>query len=385
MDLLSATVDEYLEGAVARLVGLPCRHSQLREQLEYVEQLRWELQTQVCSLQRQVYDTQLKWVKAKEEASISAQALKRQVAETQGLAEQCKLLSEECSRLESECNLYQNDRELIMEAANEAEERAAAAEDRAADAAKKAEEVFAELEKLKKQKDSSNTIRLQSELASIRSSAMLEVNFSREYVAKLQKCEIDLLSQKNAQNLSELQKVRDEYSAKLACQKEFAVCSMVASAVFSAVCKAVELEKEEALESANRQFELLSQHVRGQEHENHARMMQSQETIQALRAELMALKRNAENSDNKLKQAEIQLQVLHEENQTLNRLQTSKHSALDGSHIIPPLHILGIKPHPQKLKSTYGSTFSLCTQEKSALTTSRPPLTSLQLNVARQS
>lgn len=84
---------------------------------------------------------------------MNAQALKRQIADWQKLADHCKavtqecaLLTQECARLESECNLYYNDREVFMQAADEAEERAAAAQERAAAAETRIQELITELE-----------------------------------------------------------------------------------------------------------------------------------------------------------------------------------------------------------------------------------------------
>ncbi len=84
-----------------------------------------------------------------EEACLNAQALKRQVAESQKLAEQCKILSQECARLENECALYNNDREVFQEAADEAEDRAALAEQRAILAEQRVHALLLELESLK--------------------------------------------------------------------------------------------------------------------------------------------------------------------------------------------------------------------------------------------
>lgn len=80
---------------------------------------------------------------------MNAQALKRQVAESQKLAEQYRALKEECSRLEHECALYHNDRDVFMEAAYEAEDRAAEAEDRAAGAERRNETLIEELDRVR--------------------------------------------------------------------------------------------------------------------------------------------------------------------------------------------------------------------------------------------
>lgn len=95
------------------------------------------------------------WDVEQEEASLNAQALKRQVADGQKLADRCKVVMQECvaltqesARLENECKLYHNDREVFMEAADEAEERAAAAEERALAAERRILELVARLESL---------------------------------------------------------------------------------------------------------------------------------------------------------------------------------------------------------------------------------------------
>ncbi|XP_024536914.1 myosin-9 isoform X1 [Selaginella moellendorffii] len=130
---LSSEMESYMEGSIAHMVGLSCADQQLREKLQLAERSQLDLQSQVHCLQERLREIQQKYNTAKVEASLSAQALKRQIAETQKVAEYCKHLSEECSRLENECLLYHNDRQIFMEAADDAEERAAAAEHRAAD------------------------------------------------------------------------------------------------------------------------------------------------------------------------------------------------------------------------------------------------------------
>ncbi|KAJ7141808.1 hypothetical protein O6H91_Y554200 [Diphasiastrum complanatum] len=111
MGHFSAEMDSYLEGSIAHLLGLSCSE----------EQPQRDLHSQVFYLQRRLQETQDKYQKAKEEASLSAQALRRQIAETQQLNEFCSLVTEECHRLEEGV-------------CDDAEERAVDAENRASEA-----------------------------------------------------------------------------------------------------------------------------------------------------------------------------------------------------------------------------------------------------------
>ncbi len=101
----------------------------------------------------------LAWLQ--EEACLNAQALKRQVAESQKMAEQCKALTQECARLGNECTLYHNDCEIFQEAADEAEDRATSAEQRATAAEQKSYSLALELESLKKSSGTECNIQLE--------------------------------------------------------------------------------------------------------------------------------------------------------------------------------------------------------------------------------
>ncbi|KAM1968331.1 hypothetical protein FF1_043969 [Malus domestica] len=62
--------------------------------------------------------------RAKAEASMNAQALRKFVEENQRLASECAHLVTQCNKWERECSLYDHDREALMDFGNEADQRA---------------------------------------------------------------------------------------------------------------------------------------------------------------------------------------------------------------------------------------------------------------------
>lgn len=153
---MPADIEKYVQETVCNVLE-PCS-CQDHWEIKFAEAVdsQRQLQEQVYVLLRRLEEADLKCAKSREEASLNAQALRRQVAETQRLAAECKSLTldcesltQECTRLENECNLYHNDREVFMEVADEAEERAAQAEEKAAEANRKLEELLQELESIR--------------------------------------------------------------------------------------------------------------------------------------------------------------------------------------------------------------------------------------------
>ncbi|KAM2022375.1 hypothetical protein ACFXTI_044131 [Malus domestica] len=62
--------------------------------------------------------------RAKAEASMNAQALRKFVEENQRLASECAHLVTQCNKWERECSLYDHDQEALMDFGNEADQRA---------------------------------------------------------------------------------------------------------------------------------------------------------------------------------------------------------------------------------------------------------------------
>ncbi|KAJ7296901.1 hypothetical protein O6H91_08G061700 [Diphasiastrum complanatum] len=378
MGHFSAEMDSYLEGSIAHLLGLSCSEEQLRQKLEQVEQAQRDLHSQVFYLQRRLQETQDKYQKAKEEASLSAQALRRQIAETQQLNEFCSLVTEECHRLEEECSLYHNDREIFLEAADDAEERAVDAENRASEAESRLDQLVLQMERvqnpntldyqmenlrlaeelnvlrLTRHKLEADNRRLQSALDAVKYDSKFDWRSAREYAIKMEHQEVELRAELAAANerhrlsLSELQKVQKMYEEEKGhLRDEVVVHSMVSSAVTSAVCKAVEQEKEEELNAVKLEYESICMFLEAKLSKKQDRLKDAENNLKILGAEVRELKKNAQTYERNLKKAEIEVQVLFEENQTWNRLFKVKLEALDGQSV-SPLHIQGIKYHSDK-------------------------------------
>eukprot|EP00249_Psilotum_nudum_P005299 c18747_g1_i1 orf=1-1206(+) len=130
---LARHLDDYIGGMIYAMVGQTGPESQLQYQLELSHNSLRDLHRQLEELQHKCHSLEYKYVKAKEEASLNAVALKRRFGEFEALREKCEQLSRECE-------LYHRDIEVFTEAAEDAEERRAEAERRATEAEKRATE-----------------------------------------------------------------------------------------------------------------------------------------------------------------------------------------------------------------------------------------------------
>ncbi|KAL3679233.1 hypothetical protein R1sor_022189 [Riccia sorocarpa] len=148
VEAVGSELDTFIRDSIFHAFGFCPHEEDLKRKLHKAEESKHDLMVQLQQAQRSLRDCERKLNQSKEETTLNATALKRQIAENQKWREQCGALEDECSRLEQECALYHNDREVFMEAAYEAEDRAAEAEDRATEAENRATEAESSRDRL---------------------------------------------------------------------------------------------------------------------------------------------------------------------------------------------------------------------------------------------
>lgn len=147
--MLSAHVEDDLKHTISHLLGLPVPPSFLLNKLRHVEDSRHALEATVHTLQLRLLDLESRLTKSKNEATITAVALRKQIAENQKLEGQLKQVTQRCSWLEEECSLYHNDREVFLGAAEEAEDRAWKAEEQCVEMETNMAQLLTDSEQLK--------------------------------------------------------------------------------------------------------------------------------------------------------------------------------------------------------------------------------------------
>ncbi|KAG0630175.1 hypothetical protein M758_1G159600 [Ceratodon purpureus] len=366
---LPAEVDDLLQQTVGRMLE-PCS-CQDHWEVKFAEAVdsQRQLQEQVYVLLRRLEEADLRCSKSREEASLNAQALKRQVAETQRLAAECKsltldceALTQECTRLENECNLYHNDREVFMEVADEAEERAAEAEDRADEANRRMEELLQELEnirgctsvvhplpledsddedvpalKLKLAEMESKLQRLHEEADAARSCVDVENKKARELM-KEQNLQLEIMlseaNQRYEDTSAELKRIQEVCSAMEDARDEMSVSNMVSSAISAGVVKALEQERDEAISSLNLQFKAILKRMQGEFRSSRERLLKkwtegevgrermkvAEKGMKSLLMEADALRHEVAICKSSLDRAQEQIHLLSEENKELRLL-----------------------------------------------------------------
>lgn len=121
-------IDEYIKESIDYTVGLPVSSHTLEVKLQASEEAQERLRSQYFLLQSKLKEKDGIIERARAEATMNAQALKKFVEENQKLASECSNLVSQCSKWERECSLYDHDREALMDFGNEADERAKDAE-----------------------------------------------------------------------------------------------------------------------------------------------------------------------------------------------------------------------------------------------------------------
>ncbi|KAF7829966.1 myocardial zonula adherens protein [Senna tora] len=125
---LPRDIDLYLKESIDESLGLPIPLPTLESKLRAAQDSQRLLRHQHLYLLSKLKEKDQLIERAKSEAAMNAQALKKFVEENQKLASECANLLSQCHKWERECSLYDRDREALMEFGNEADERAKEAE-----------------------------------------------------------------------------------------------------------------------------------------------------------------------------------------------------------------------------------------------------------------
>lgn len=149
---LPQEIDQYIKQSIDHQIGLPVDSRALELKLNASEKAQMRYREQYLSLLLRFKQKDEEINRARAEASMNAQALKKFVEENRKLAVECENLASQCVKWEKECGLYDRDREALMEFGNEADERAKEAESKAQELEEELERVLSELEQLKERK-----------------------------------------------------------------------------------------------------------------------------------------------------------------------------------------------------------------------------------------
>ncbi|KAK6940202.1 hypothetical protein RJ641_029733 [Dillenia turbinata] len=125
---LPPEIDDYIKESIQHSLGLPVSDRTIELKLRAALEAQERLKDQYYLLQERLKEKDDIIERARAEACMNAQALKKFVEENQKLALECANLLTQCSKWEKECSLYDHDREALMEFGNEADERAKEAE-----------------------------------------------------------------------------------------------------------------------------------------------------------------------------------------------------------------------------------------------------------------
>ncbi|GKV09401.1 hypothetical protein SLEP1_g20909 [Rubroshorea leprosula] len=125
---LPREVDDYIKETIDDSLDLPISASTLKSKLRATEEVQRRLREQYLLLLSKLKEKDEIIDRARAEASLNAQAIKKFVEENQKLAAECANLLNQCKKWEKECSLYDHDREALMDFGNEADERAKEAE-----------------------------------------------------------------------------------------------------------------------------------------------------------------------------------------------------------------------------------------------------------------
>ncbi|KAL3514223.1 hypothetical protein ACH5RR_026940 [Cinchona calisaya] len=150
---LSQETEDFLRESVEYTLGLPVSTRTLQLKLRASEEAQHHLRNQYLHLQSKLKEKDEIIDRARAEASLNAQALKKFVEENQKLAIECGNLLGQCKKWERECSLYDYDREALMDFGNEADERAKEAEVRVHDLEEEVKRLSEELQFYKYQCD----------------------------------------------------------------------------------------------------------------------------------------------------------------------------------------------------------------------------------------
>ncbi|KAL3504793.1 hypothetical protein ACH5RR_034634 [Cinchona calisaya] len=125
---ISQETERFLRESAEYTLGLPVSTQTLQLKLRATEEAQHHLRNQYFHLLSKLKEKDEIIDRARVEACLNAQALKKFVEENQKLAMECANLLGQCKRWERECSLYDHDREALMDFGNEADERTKMAE-----------------------------------------------------------------------------------------------------------------------------------------------------------------------------------------------------------------------------------------------------------------
>ncbi|CAM6051242.1 unnamed protein product [Sphagnum compactum] len=351
---LLAELDDYMQETIFHMLG-SCNVSQRQQNRS---------KSLVQHLHRRLSELEYKCAKSKarillllckhflclfEEACLNAQALKRQVAESQKLAEQCKILSQECARLENECALYNNDREVFQEAADEAEDRAALAEQRAILAEQRVHALLLELESLKRSSAEEEDCNAQQEalvgdlIIGLRS-RLADIEAENQSLQnKLMEVEAEAKCYKNS--IAELQEMQSASEMMEALWKdEQTVHSTVSSAIMAGIIRALEEERDDIVNVISFNWQQGTDHKQSkaelQAYQEWMKVAEIRE--QALLLEAQALRQELAGCKNNLEKAEDEVHLLADENKELRWMLRFRSSSCS-DHISSPLPGKGVR------------------------------------------
>lgn len=128
---LPEEIDDYIKETIDYTLGLPISARTLELKLQAYEKSQKQLRDQYFLLRSKLKEKDEIIQRARSEATMNAQALKKSIGENQRLASECANLQTQCTKWQNECSLYDHDREVLMDFGNEADERAKDAERRA--------------------------------------------------------------------------------------------------------------------------------------------------------------------------------------------------------------------------------------------------------------
>ncbi|KAF5178772.1 28 kDa ribonucleoprotein [Thalictrum thalictroides] len=167
---LPQELDDYIRESINYSLCLPVSTKALESKLQASEEARKQLRDQYFFLHSRLKEKDEAIERARSEASMNAQALRKFVEENQRLAQECSNLLIQCSKWEKEVSLYEHDRSALMEFADEADDRAKEAESRLLEAEDHLRKLSEELEFYKNECEAhmGNESRLTEELHLVR-------------------------------------------------------------------------------------------------------------------------------------------------------------------------------------------------------------------------
>ncbi|XP_010270767.1 PREDICTED: uncharacterized protein LOC104606987 isoform X2 [Nelumbo nucifera] len=322
---LPQEMGDYIKESIDCALGLSVSEKTLHLKLRASEEARKRIQDQYFYLHDRLKEKDEVIERAKAEASMNAQALKKFVEENQKLAIECANLLSQCSRWEKECSLYDRDREALMEFGNEADERAKEAEIRVLEVEDELRRVAEELQFYKHEYETlvCNEARASEELQLLRERIrdLERVSQCSSSNTEDQKSQPHILISKPAHNTG--------FGSTLECQLlESVVASLVDKDAVAANARAF-LEANNGVESCQKLLKMWEW------------LNPSTQNIISLAAEVKTLQKDKEHLKVNLHRAEEEVKVfceenciLDEENKRLMRLlnRERNHQGSGGKH-----------------------------------------------------